>query len=161
MVAETKETMTKMFDCWNDGFRAAFDAGRKTQETWFKSLNESTKNPLGLDGFFASTEKFTKEFPPFVGRNMDAVANTCDATFRAGLEVYRAATETAMRPEEGDFYRKGRRIWDATFDAFRTNVDAIGKAATRGIENCTAFYQNVCSEESCAKTAPKPTKAGA
>jgi len=161
VVAETKETMGKVFDSWTEGFRAAMDASRRTQETWFKAFSETTKNPFGFEGFFASSEKMAKEFAPFVGRSLDTFANTCDSSVRAGLDVFRAATEVTMRPEDGDFYKKSRRVWDAAFDAVRTNVDAVGKAASRGMENCTAFYQNICGDEFACKATPKSNKPGA
>jgi len=161
MVAETKETMTKMFDCWNEGFRAAFDAGRRAQETWARTFTDVTKNPTGFENFFATGEKMAREFPPFVGKNMETLAQTCDTAYRANLDVFKAATDVAAHPDEGDFYQRSRRVFDVAFDAFRTNVDTFNKAATRGSELCTVFCQAVCTCPESGKTTSKNVKAGA
>ena len=45
------------------------------------------------------------------------------------------------------------------FDAFRTNIDAMNKATTRGTEVCSAFYQAVCTCPETGKSSPKNGKA--
>ncbi len=162
MVAETKETMTKMFDCWSEGLRATFDAGRRTQETWAKTVTDATKNnPSGFDSFFATGQNAVREFGPFVGKNIETAAQTCDTAFRANMDAFRTATEAVTRPEEGDLYKRTRRAMDATFDAFRTNVDAFNKATTRGTELCSAFFQAVCARPCDGKSAAKGNKTSA
>ena len=125
MVAESKETFTRMFESMNEGFRAAWDAGRRTQETFFKSATESAKFTTGFEPFFACSERFAREFVPFVGRTVETVAQTFDNGIRANVDVFKAACECAVKPEEGDFYKKSRRVFDAAFDAARTNFDAF------------------------------------
>jgi len=162
MVAETKETMTKMFDCWSEGLRATFDAGRRTQETLAKTMTDASKNsPSGFDNFFATGQNVVREFAPFVGKNMETAAQTCDTVFRANMGAFRTATEAASHPEEGDLYKRTRRALDATFDAFRTNVDAFNKATTRGAELCSAFFQAACARPCDGKSAGKGNKTGA
>lgn len=163
MVAETKETMTKMFDCWNEGFRATLEAGRRAQETWAKAFSEMNTTPLGFEAFFTTGERMAREFAPFVGKNMETFAQTCDTAFRANLDVFKAATEVAAHPEDGDFYKRSRRVFDVAFDAMRTNVDAFSKAAARSNELCSAFYRAVCTccPETGKSASPKSGKSGA
>lgn len=144
MVAETKETMAKMFDCWSDGLRAALDAGRRAQETWVKTMTDASTDPSGSDSLFATSEKMAREFAPFVGKNLETAAKTCDTAFHANMDAFKAATDVAAHPDDGDFYKRSRRVADAAFDAFRTNVDAMTKGAARSAEACSAFSQVVC-----------------
>jgi hypothetical protein len=39
---------------------------------------------------------------------------------------------------------------DATFGAFKTNVDAVGKAGKRAVENWTALCSTTCCEPHAA-----------
>ncbi|MEK7731070.1 MAG: hypothetical protein AAB363_04365, partial [Planctomycetota bacterium] len=65
MVAETKESMTKVFDCMSESVRTAFDAGRKTQDAWFKAVGEMWKHPGDADRFNNRGERIFREFAPF------------------------------------------------------------------------------------------------
>lgn len=162
MVAETKETMNKMFDCWNESFQTMFDAGRRAQESWTKTVAEASKNPAnptGFENFFNTGEKVAREFAPFVGKNMETFAKSCDTAFRTGMDVFKSATEVASHPEDGDLYQKSRKVFDVAFDAFRTNMEAFNKAATRNSELCSAFYQAVCTCPESGKSTPKTAKA--
>ena len=161
MVAETKETMNRMMECWSDGFRAMFDAGRRTQETWFKAMTDASKNPVAFDNFLMTGEKAAREFPPFVGKNMEAFAQACDTTFRGNMDVFKATTEFAAHPEEGDLYQRSRRVFDVAFDAVRNNFDAFNKATTRNAEMCSAFYQAVCTCPEGSRSAAKSGKGNA
>jgi hypothetical protein len=119
MVADTKdkqfrdrETMNRMFDWWNEGLRAAWDTGRRTQETWVRAFTEAAQ---------------------------DDFQNTAEN-------------------EENAFYRRARRVWDAAFDAVRTNADAFGEATMRGMENYTSFFQSLVPEISAGRPAQKTAK---
>ncbi len=157
MVAETKETFTKMFDNMNEGFRAAWDAGRRTQESFFKNAGETAKFPTGFEPFFTFGERFAREFVPFVGRGFETVAQSFDTGLRANMDVLKAACESSTKPEDGDFYKKSRRVLDAAFDAARTNFDTFSKAGSRAVDNYTTFVQTTCCDESCGKPAAKTT----
>src|SRR3990172_1607727 len=93
MVAETKETMTRMFEAFNDNLRAMFDAGRHTQEAWFKGLGEFGKNPTVVETFVARGEKLMKEFTPLVSKNMETFAQSCETGLRTGINAFRAACD--------------------------------------------------------------------
>jgi len=161
MVAETRENMTKMVDSLNEGFRSAFDAGQRTQEACFKTMREGWKRPAEFDRFFNRGERIMKEWGPFVGKTMDAVAQTCDANFKAGLDVFQAGCEATTKSEDGDVYRTTRQLWDAAFDAARTNFDTLAKVGARAIENCSSFYGSVlCDETTCKASPAKPAKVG-
>lgn len=161
MVAETKETFSRVFDNMNESFRAAWDAGRRTQESFFKSATESAKVPSGFEPFFAFGERFAREFVPFVGRGFETVAQTMDNGLRANMDVFKVACECASKPEEGDFYKKSRRVLDAAFDAARTNFDTFSKAGSRVMDNCSTFVQSTCCDESCGRPAAKTGKTSA
>ena len=161
MVTETKETMSKLFDCWNEGLRTSLETGRRTQETWFKTMNDAANHPAGFETFFAPGEKVAREVSPFVGKSMETFAQTCDTAFRTNMDMFKAATEFAGNPDEFDVQKRSRRLFDVAFDAFRTNMDSFSKAATRNAETCSAFCQAVCSPETGAKAQSKTTKAGA
>jgi hypothetical protein len=160
MVAETKETMSKMFDCWNEGFKAALEANRRTQETWFKTMTDASKNPAGFESFVATGEKVAREVPQFVGKNMETFAQTCDTAFRTNMDLFRAATDFAGNADDGDLYKRSRRMFDMAFDGFRTNLDTFNKAATRSIETCSSFCQAICTPEGGAKSQPRTGKTG-
>ena len=159
MVAETKESMTKVFDCMSEGVRTAFDAGRRTQEAWFKAVGELWKRPGDADGFTARGERIFREFVPFVGKNMEMAAQCCDAGIRTGVDVFKVACDAASKPGETDAYDSTRQVWDATFQAVRTNFDAFGKAGARTMENCSAFCDSVLRDATAAKT-PTGVKSG-
>jgi len=151
MVAETKESMTKVFDCMSEGVRTAFDAGRKTHDAWFKAVGEMWKRPGDADGFSANGERIFREFVPFVGKNMEMAAQCCDAGIRTGVGVFNAACDAVGKPGDTDAYDSTRQVWDATLQAVRTNIDTFGKAGVRTMENCSAFCDATLRHETAAK----------
>ena len=159
MVAETRETMTKWFDSVNDGFRSAFDAGRRMQETFFKTVTDTARTTPAFETVFSAGDKVAREFGPFFGKNVETAAQTFDVGFRSNMDMFRAACDATMKPEEGDVYKRTRKLWDTAFDAFRANMDQLGKTGTRTIENCTAFCQAIFGDENVSKPASKTVKA--
>jgi hypothetical protein len=158
MVAETKETMTKVFDCVTESVRTAFDAGRKTQDAWFKAIGEAWKHPGDAGNFYANGERVMREWVPFVGKNLEVATHCCDAGMRTGLDVFKAACDATAQPGEADPYNATRQMWDATFEAVRTNFDTFGKAGVRTMENCSAFCDAVLHEETVSKPMSGPPK---
>ena|SRR3990172_2513475 len=152
MVAETKENMTKVFDCMSEGVRTAFDAGRRTQDAWFKAMGDIWKRPGDAERFSGRGERIFREFVPFVGKNMEMAAQCCDTGLRTGIDVFKAACDAAAKPGETDAYDTARQVWDATFDAVRTNFDTFGKAGVRTMENCSTFCDAILRDE----PAPRP-----
>ena len=159
MVAEAKESMTKVFDCMSEGVRTAFDAGRRTQEAWFKAVGEMWKHPGDADRFSTRGERIFREFVPFVGKNLEMAAQCCDAGIRTGVDVFKVACDAAGKPGDTDAYDATRQVWDATFGAVRTNFDTFGKAGARTIENCSAFCDSILRDETVVKT-PTGVKSG-
>lgn len=145
MVAETREGMTKMADCMADSFRTAFDAGRRTQDTFFKAITDMWRQPsdmgcMNMGGINNERgERVMREWVPFVGKTMEAFAQTCDTTFRAGTDVFKAGVDVAAKGNEADPYESSRQVFDATFSAVRHGFDAFGKAGAKTMENCTTF----------------------
>ncbi len=160
MVAETKDNVMQMFDNVNETFRVAMDAGRRSQETFVRSMNDMWKNPTGFDTFFNFNrgDKMVRDFMPFVGKNMEMMAETMDASFRANMDAFRTATNVTMKNDDADMYRRSRQIFDAAFDAMRTNFETFGKAGARTMENWSTFCKSTCCEESNVRSAPKQTK---
>lgn len=152
MVAETKESVTKVFDCVSESLRTAFDAGRKTQDAWFKAVGEIWKRPGDADGFSAHGERIFREFAPFVGKNLELAVQCCDAGIRTGVDVFQAACDAAGKPGDTDAYDSTRQVWDATFQAVRTNIDTFGKAGVRTLENCSAFRDATLRHDAAVKT---------
>lgn len=162
MVTDMKDNMGKVFDSVNDGFRAAMDAGRRTQESWFNAMKESWKRPEDMDRCFSQGERFAREWVPFVGKTVETTTQACDAGFRSGMDVMKAACEAATKTDESDFYKRSRPVWDAAFDAMRTQFDAMNKAAVRTMDHYTLFCEAAWGEPTTARPTCKPTaKAGA
>lgn len=153
MVAETRESMTRAFDCVADSVKTAFDSGRRAQEAWFKAVGGMCcQRPSDADRFFGHNERLFREWTPFVGKNMETLAQTCDTTLRSGLDAFRVACDAAMTPADGNAYDASRQVWDAAFGAARVSFDALGKAGTRTMENCSAFCDALLREEGNHRT---------
>jgi len=155
MVTETRETMTKLFDSMNDAFRSAMDAGRRNQEAWFRAFGDVARNPANFDAVRASSEQVVKEWVPFVERNVETFTQTCDSGFRTGMDAFKTAFNATLRVNEGDFVKNSREAFDATVQAFQSNVDLVSKASVRTVENCANFMQASFCEPMTAKTASK------
>jgi hypothetical protein len=160
MVAEGKETVGQMFDQMNETFRTVVDSGRKTQETFFRTMTDTCKNPLGWDQLMSRGEKMARDFMPFLGKNVEALAETFDAGFRANMDVFRAAADATMKSEDNmDFYRRSRQFWDAAFGAFRTGFEALNKASVRAMDNWAGFCRSSCCEDATSRPTSRPAKA--
>lgn len=158
MVAETREKMTEMFENWTDNVRATFDAGRRSQETVFKAVSEMYRAQPEFDGVISRTERMSREFLPFFGKNFQIFSDCLDSTFRTGMEVCKAACDaTTTRPDEGEFYKRSRQVWDAVFGAARSNFETFAKAGSRTMENYTEFFRTACCETTSRPTT-KPAK---
>lgn len=162
MVAETTQTMQAMRESFIDGVRVMMDAGRQTQQVWFKLLSDSCKMPLGFDAHEPHThaQRALNEVGPLVSRNMETLAQTFDTGMRAGMSVFDTMNEAVSRPEEADFQKKSCKVWDAAFVAFRKNVEAAGNAGARTFDNCSAFVESVHQREAPSKAASKSPKSG-
>ena len=162
MVAETKETMNRMFDSMSDTFRAAFDAGQRAQETWFKTTRDMYHQPVNFDRVFNNGERVMRDWVPFVEKNVDSFAKSVDANFRAGVDMFKTACDVATKADDTDLYRKTRQIWDTAFETFRANLDAYTKMTSRAFENYAAFCEcfRPGMTEPTPKSGAKPGKGG-
>lgn len=158
MVAETKDNVTQMFENMTESFRVVMDAGRRSQETMVRSMNEFWRAPAGFDTFFTRTERAAKEFVPFVGKSVEVFTESFDNTVRTNMDMFKTAAEASMKSDDTDVYRRTRQMWDAAFGAFRANVEMFGKASTRAMENWSNFCKAACCEDACSKSTVKPTK---
>lgn len=147
MVAETRESMTKMADCVADSFRTAFDAGRRTQDAFFKAMGDMWRQPNDFGSPNERGERVMREWVPFVGKTMETFAQTCDTTFRAGTDVFKTACDVATKGNEADPYESSRQVFDATFSAVRHGFDAFGKAGIKTMENCSTFCDAIFRAE--------------
>lgn len=145
MVAETKQNMSRIFEKTAENVRVAMDAGFGAQQAWFSAFGDLFKRAGGFDSV-PHTDKAAKEFGPFVGRNIEAMTDCLDAGFRANMNAFKTACDVTARMDEGDAYGKSREVMDAAFNAVRTNVDALGKAGKRTVENWTTFCSTTCCE---------------
>ena len=158
MVAETKENMTQVLDTMADTARASMEAGRRMQESWFEAIGTPNKGEYGFDGCFTQGERMTREFLPFVGKNMQTVAEFSHANFQAGMDTFKTFSDTTTKCADVDFYRRSRDMWDAAFGAFRTGFNTLNKAGIKTMENWATFCQTACTESSNPKMAPKTGK---
>lgn len=159
MVAETKESMAQVFDGMADGFRSALDAGRRSQAAYTKAFDEFWQKPMEGRPRNERGEKLVREWAPFFGKSVETLTQTCDATMRSGLDVFKAACEASMKPADTDPYEASRRFWDATFGAARTGFDVFGKAGAKTIENCSAFCDSMLRDDG-NRTSTTPGKGG-
>ncbi len=162
MVAQTTETMQAMMESFNDGVRVMMDAGRQTQQAWFKLLNDSCRMPNGFDANEPQihAERVLSEFGPLVSRNMETLAQTFDTGMQAGMNVFNTMNEGGSSLEEADLQKKSRKVWDAALVAFRKNVEAASNAGVKTVDNCSAFVESVHRCEAPSKAASKSPKSG-
>lgn len=159
MVTETKETMNKAFDTLNDGFRSAVDASQRTQETWFNFMRDTWRRPADMDRVLHRSERIVNEWMPFVGGTMNNMVKAYDTNLRAGMEVYKTYFDNMSRGEATDMGKTTRQVWDAAFEAVRTNFDVMNRVSARTLENCAAFCEAAFGNEACnAKTHSQPTR---
>ena len=147
--------MNRMFDSMSDTFRAAFDAGQRAQETWFKTTREMSQQPVNLDRMFNNGERVMRDWVPFVEKNVDNVAKTVDANFRAGLDMFKTACDVASRGDDNELYRKTRQFWDTAFETMRANMDLFTRMTSRSFENYAAFCE--CFRPAMHEPTTKPT----
>lgn len=160
MVTETKETMNKAFDTMNSGFRSAVDCGQRTQETWMNFMRDSWRNPAEIERVTHRGERMMKQFFPFMSETMESFTRACDVNMRAGLGVFKTMCEAATPTEDADLGRKTRQVWDATFEAMRTNFDTMSKVGAKALENYSTFCETAFSDDACCNTKPQsqPTR---
>jgi hypothetical protein len=155
MVTETKETMNKAFETMNDGMKTAVDCTQRTQETFFRFMRDSWRNPGEFDKATQRGERMMKQFLPFMGETIETFTKACDANVRAGMGVFKTICDTATHTDEADFGKKTRQVWDATFEAVRTNFDVMSKMSTKAMENYSAFCESAfCDDAQCSRTQP-------
>jgi len=164
MVTDTKEGVDRVMDTMGNGFRAAIDAGQRTQEAFFRASREALRNPGEFDRFFTRSEKVTREWVPFVERNMSAIADVVNTNMRAGIQMFRETCDIAVHSDDTDLYKRTRQFWNNAFEAMRTNFDTVAQAATRSLEACSMFCDCGvgCQDEprrSQGQTQQQPAKA--
>jgi len=148
MVTDVRENMNKFFDTMGDGVRAAFDAGQRTQEAFWRTTQEAWKRPADLDRFMNRGAKMMREWVPLVTRNLDTFADACDRNMRSSVDICKNTLDVATNPEQGDLYAKTRQLWDSAFDMMRSNFEVMAKATARTMEACSNFCDNIGCEES-------------
>lgn len=166
MTTGTKEHMGQTLDAMGDGFRAGLDATVKAQETWFDTMNEMFKNPANFGGFVPNTGQFANEWMPLMAENTRVMTDCFSANVREGLGVAKTVCQTGAMTgsmtgsmtDNADSYQTARQVFDATFDALRTNFDAFGKASKSTMDNCSNFFKSSCCEPAMSKPAPKSSK---
>jgi hypothetical protein len=159
MVTETKETMNKAFDTFNDGFRSAVDASQRTQETWFNFMRDAWRRPADVDRVLQRTERIINEWTPFVGGTMNTMVKAYDTNLRAGMEVYKTIFDNMSRGESTDLGKTTRQVWDAAFEAVRTNFDVMNRVSARTLENGAAFCEAAFGNENGhARSSSQPTR---
>ena len=147
MVTETKENVNKAFDTFNDGLRTAVDASQRTQETWFNIMRDAWRQPGEVDRVLRRGERMMNEWMPFVGGTMNTMMKAYDTNMRAGMDIFKTVFDTMSRGEAADVGKTTRQVWDATFEAMRTNFDMMNRVSARTMENCAAFCETAFASE--------------
>jgi len=161
MVAETRENMTRAFDCVADSVKSAFETGRRAQEAWFKAIGSASGHrPGDSEQFFGQGERFVREWTPFVGKNIETLAQSFDTTLRSGLDAFKAACDATTTPADANAYDASRQVWDAAFGAARASFDALSKAGAKTMENCSVFCDALLREEGNHRTTGTTSKSG-
>lgn len=156
MVTETRETMTKMFDAMAETARNTVEMGCRFQESWLDNMKSAWKGQ-GADQPPTPNADWAKDWWPFVGRNVQAAADTCDIAMKSGLSVVRKGCELTKKADGVDFYADSREMWDAGFEACRTNVDAFTKFGKLAAENWATFCKDAFGSSTSGKTSNKPS----
>ncbi|MBI1825390.1 MAG: hypothetical protein HY287_05505 [Planctomycetes bacterium] len=154
MVTDVKENMNKFFDTMGDGVRAAFDAGQRTHEAFWRTTQDAWKRPADMDRFMNRTTKVMREWAPLMSRNLDTFADACEMNIRKGVDICKNTLEVTTNPDEGDLYAKTRQLWDSAFDVMRSNFEVMAKATARTMQACSNFCDTVgCCEDSMKHSA--------
>jgi len=159
MVTEAKDTMNKAFDTFNDGFKAAVDCTQRSQETWFNYMRNAVRQPGDVDRVVQRSERMVREWMPFVGGTMNTLAKAYDTNFRAGMDVFKTYCDGLSRGEAADMGKTTRQVWDAAFEAVRTNFDVITRVSARTLENCASFCETAFADDTNGRQpqASRPT----
>ncbi|MCO6437044.1 MAG: hypothetical protein J5J06_08150 [Phycisphaerae bacterium] len=144
MVAESQETMKRMFDSVAETARTTYEAGRRMQESWFDAVG-SGLNGESQKKFSFNGEGFMKQWFPMVGRNLGIWLDATNEAFQANMNVHRRTCETIGKFGEKDFVEEQRQLADASATSFRSTMDAYTKAGQAVSENWT----NWCRSATC------------
>lgn len=127
---------------------------------WFNAFGDFFKRTSELATVVPNPDKVAREFGPFVGKTVEAMTDCADAGFRSGMNAFKSVCDAGTRMEGGDVFGHSREIVDATFAAFKTNMDVFGKVGKRTAENLTAFCCATCCEShaTSGKTTEKASK---
>jgi hypothetical protein len=148
MVTDMKENMNKFFDTMGNGVRAAFDAGQRTHEAFWRTTQDAWKRPADMDHFMNRSTKVMREWAPLVSRNLETFADACEMNIRKGVDICKNTLEITTNREEGDLYAKSRQLWDSAFDVMRSNFEVIAKATAQTMQACSSICDTVGSDDS-------------
>ena len=136
------DTMTQMYDTMADTARATVEAGRKVQESWVDAVQGGCREGVTPDSMFAQTDKMTRSFFPMMGRAMHTANEAMNTAFQSNMDLMRVASDWTTKAADTDLQERTRSLWDAGFNAARTNIEAFNRAARHNMENWTAFIQS-------------------
>lgn len=161
-MATEKGTATKyafeMMDWMTDGLRTFCEAGKRNQDAMFKTIADACTPAPMFDEFFGRTERFARDFPPAMRKNVEVCAEAFDRTYRAGMETFNAMCDWTKTADEAKGTETQRRVWDSAFGMVRTAMDTATMAGTRFMENYASCCQFGDAAGGAAKPSAKPVK---
>ena len=158
MVAEKTNPLNEHFKQFSENMRTVADAGLRARESMLRATCDALNKPAVWGEVTHSGSRFAKTAGPFASKNLTALEDCFDASFRSGLNVFATACDSTANSGDGDWQSQTRRLWDAMFEATRTNVEAASKAARATVENWSSFCRSTCETAPVSKPVSKPAK---
>jgi hypothetical protein len=156
-----KDYTGKWFEAVSDGFKTVMEASRFAQDSMFKAAGEwfpEAGENAAMGEVRDRTERLAQAWQPTMKRNVDTAMTLFDANYKAGMEVAKASFDAMHDLNRDNFEDRTRRVWDASFGALRTNVNALGTATKTTMEGFVDFCHSASAPKGEPKSAPKPAK---
>jgi flavin-dependent dehydrogenase len=161
MVTEMKDYTGKWFETLSDGFKTCMEAGRFAQESMFKAAGtwfpEGGENEA-MGEVRDRTQRLARAWQPTMRRNADTAMTLLDANYKAGMDLAKASFDTMHDLNRENFEDRTRRMWDASFGAVRTNVNALSTATKATMESFVDLCHSASTTKGEPKSAPKQPK---
>lgn len=154
------DNMTDVLDRILTGFKAAMDAGCKTQQTWLRAMSgwSAVTVPAGLDDACARRDRMAREWGSFVAATTETASGMLNKSAEAGKAWIDTACETFKADNAVDAAARTGRLWDTGVEAFVTQIDAVGQAQAATMERFARFCGPGADGPAGGKPHAKPSK---
>lgn len=154
MVTEMKDYTGKWFEVMADGFKTMMETSRATQESMFKAAGgwvPENMEQFPVEDMRQRGEKMVKTWQPMMKRNLDTTMALVDSNYKSGIDLAKASFDAMHDLNRENVEDRTRRVWDASFNAIRTNFNAISNASKTASETFMDFCHSATP-----KAEPKP-----